>query len=569
MFDKPTASHTLGLDLDDFSLKGAVLTFSGGKVKVDELFDYYITVITREDEGNVKQFYIAEEKQHLTNLSNTHLIITAAAPKDVLVRPLEMRLIKNKDIDAALAFQVEPILPYPADQALVDKILLSKDKECSKLSVVILRKDHLKEHLDSWKSLDIDAEIVTGASQALAQFANLISSGAEAAYILHLGIENSFCILLDDHKLVAAQTVSSGIKDILNVYAQANGLDIRGAFQQLTQQNIDINSELLKEAIETLRLNITRTVYALAKNYKNKEISQLLVSGPGALLEGLERSLCASLNKTQRPPDKIADLGISLSDCLLYDLPIGEALSGLPNVVDQINFRQQEFAYPEPWKRLKYPILQYFGLCLGISIALTIFGSLYLHYREGETRRQYIELLDAMNKPYKEFEKDFYSKTSYKKRMDNDVIPLKDLTTKDIENRLTLLQKDLQATPQIFPLQPNVPMVSDVLAWISNHPIVNGGKKEEGVDQPGGLQIENFSYTMAKRPEPTKKQEKYQVKVELEFSSPTPKLAREFHDALIAPNDFVDPKGEIKWTSNKDRYRTSFYLKDKTQYPNL
>jgi len=59
------------------------------------------------------------------------------------------------------------------------------------------------------------------------------------------------------------------------------------------------------------------------------------------------------------------------------------------------------------------------------------------------------------------------------------------------------------------------------------------------------LQIENLSYSMVKRPELTKKQERYQVKVELEFTSPTPKLAREFHDALIAPNDLVDPKGDI------------------------
>jgi len=36
---------------------------------------------------------------------------------------------------------------------------------------------------------------------------------------------------------------------------------------------------------------------------------------------------------------------------------------------------------------------------------------------------------------------------------------------------------------------------------------------------------------------------------------------------LITSNDFVDPKGEIKWTATKGKYRTSFYLKDKTIYP--
>lgn len=105
--------------------------------------------------------------------------------------------------------------------------------------------------------------------------------------------------------------------------------------------------------------------------------------------------------------------------------------------------------------------------------------------------------------------------------------------------------------------------MSDVLAWLGTHPNFVTATKDKG----SSLQIESFNYTLIKRPEPSKKQEKYQVKVELEFSSPTPKMAREFHDALISPNDFVDPKGEIKWNSNKDRYRTSFFLKDKTVYP--
>ena len=81
------------------------------------------------------------------------------------------------------------------------------------------------------------------------------------------------------------------------------------------------------------------------------------------------------------------------------------------------------------------------------------------------------------------------------------------------------------------------------------------------------IQLESFSYGMLKRPEQSKKQEKYQVKVEFEFTTATPKLAREFHDALIAPNEIVDPKGEIKWSSNRGRYKTSFFLKDKTIYP--
>lgn len=426
-----------------------------------------------------------------------------------------------------------------------------------------LRKDHLASHLIVWKSLDIEPEIVSAVPQALALFANTFFPTDDPVYVVHLGIENSSCILMDNGKLIAAQTIPGGVKNVLETYAKENGTDLQTAYFQLTQQQQSLTPEQLttpsiKDALEVLRVNITRTTYALAKPFKGKEINRILITGPGAVLGGLPEYFYASLGKTALTNESSLDVGVSEKDLLLYALPIGQALSALPNNKGQVNFRQQEFAYPEPWKRLKQPIMQYFVLFLGIAAALMLFGKAYVSHQEGETKRQYLELLDVMNKPYTEFEKQFR-----KDLPEGEVTPIADLTTDDIKSRLSSLEKEIQAIPQIFPLQPNVPTVSDVLAWITSHPIVKNSAQESD-----GLQVENFNYAMVKRPDPTKKQEKYQVKVELEFSTPTPKLAREFHDALIAPNDIVDPKGEIKWNSNRDLYRTSFYLKDKTIYPN-
>ena len=99
-----------------------------------------------------------------------------------------------------------------------------------------------------------------------------------------------------------------------------------------------------------------------------------------------------------------------------------------------------------------------------------------------------------------------------------------------------------------------------MLAWLSTHPVLTKKEKNEK------FSLENFNYTLVKRPEINKKKEKYQVKIELEFVTFVPKLARQFHDALITPNDFVDAKAEIKWNANHNHYKTSFYLKDKTSY---
>jgi type IV pilus assembly protein PilM len=215
-------------------------------------------------------------------------------------------------------------------------------------------------------------------------------------------------------------------------------------------------------------------------------------------------------------------------------------------------------------------------------------------------------MLAKVQKPYQTFEAEYEKKhpgdVAGRKKGDELLDP-KYLTQEDLNYRLDALDKEIRAMPDIFPLQPNTPRVSDVLAWLSTHPQVvckgdqlsfNGAKQlpqiiaqaappkpknapqieeteeatpeeEEMGCQP--LQIDNFNYSMVKRPDLNKKGEKYQVKIEIEFTSPSPKQAREFHNALIAPNDFVDPKSEVKWSSTRGKYSTTFYLKDKTYYP--
>jgi type IV pilus assembly protein PilM len=571
MLEKPQSNHVLGLDIDAFSLKGASVIQSRGKLKLDKFFDFFVGV-PDEEKDNVKPLYTADQKKELQTLSENNLTVTSAITQDILVRPLELKLIKDKDIEATFAFQVEPLLPYPIENAVIDKILLSKDKEGSRLTVFAIRKDHLTQHIAQWNGLEINPEVVSAAPQALVLFTSRFLDNENPYLILHIGIEHSFGVLVDQGKLLAAQSIPAGLNSLIEIFGKEKKLDTTAACLELYRTpfaNLQKeNSPEIKSALDELRMTTTRTVYSLTKQFKGKEVNHLIVTGPGAMIDGFSENLCAQLNKTLLIPKEDDGFGASRKELLNYALPIGGALSALPGNKDQINFRQQEFLYPEPWKRHKKPILLYFLLCLGIAVSLFLFGKSYASYRQGEARQQYLHLLKMMNKPYTAFEKEYHSKTNPNSPL-NDVPAVQSLSLNEINQRLNYLEKDLQSTPQTFPLQPNVPLVSDVLAWISSHPNFINAQKDGTSDPAASMQIVNFSYSMVKRPEPAKKQEKYEVKVELEFSSPTPKTAREFHDALIAPNDMVDPKGEIKWNSNRDVYRTSFYLKDKTVYPNL
>lgn len=542
MFEKPTSSLTIGLEIDGAYLRAAEISISKGKPKIDQLQE--IPLESHTSSSHVNPLYMIDKENSLLQKNfEQRLIVTALGTDEVLVRPLEMQLKKEKDIDAVLAFQSEPLLPYPIENALLDRIILSSSKEGTQLNVVAVRKDHVQAHIDFWNREQIEPEVISCTPFALALFSHYFTKNEEALFVVHVGFDQTTCLLAKSGKLYAAQTIHMGLQKLVNS---------------------EDEKVLDPQMLEQWRMEITRIFYALGKLRKDLQVSGTLLTGPGAAQEALSKALKESLNK--EPVSLVEYDGADPLQILRFAVPIGACLSCLPLQLPQLNFRQMEFEYPHPWRRLIKPLLLYFGLCLGLALSLYLFQMAYLKSSEDQLKREYVSLLASMNKTHSSFEKE-YAKKYPSQDLGEGTKAVETLSQAEIAHRLQYLQKEMKESPNIFPLMPNTPRVSDVLAWLSTHPIVTNSFKDDSGNLVPSMQIENLTYTMVKRPEVKKPNEKYQVKVELEFTSPTPKIAREFHDALIAPNEIVDPKAEVKWTSNKDKYRTSFFLKDKTVYP--
>ncbi len=523
MIEKPHAAHATSLEFEGTKLRFVSVSWNKGKAYLDQALEVL-------PEGDVKPLYTSH-----FNVKKDSLIVTSLPSKDTLVRSLELKLKKERDIDAVLKFQIEPLLPFPLEKGVADRIVLEQTAEGTVLTVLAARKDQLESHLNFWLSHQIEPEVITSETAALVSFANTFYDKEHPYFVVHLGHTHTTCVLIKNKKLLSAQACLIGL-------------------------------ETREADYEQLKMDLIRTLFALGKKAKGIDVSEILLTGSLDPEQKLHEKLFDQSGKTIHFP--IVKEGFNLSSELLqkYAIPLGAALSGLPNNSDPINFRQDQLIYPQPWKRYQKPLVAYFSLCMALSLAFYFFANSYISYQEDVIKEEYISLLSTMNKTYPHFENEYLAKFPAERLgEEEEILPPKQLTQQGLLNRIQYLQKELQATPDMFPLFPNIPRVSDVIAWLSNHPQVVK-KSAEGLPEKL-IELESIHYLMLKRPEQMKKQEKYQVKVELEFSTATPKLAREFHDALISPNEIVDPKGEVKWSSNRGKYRTSFFLKDKTLYP--
>lgn len=567
MSDKPTASSVIGMEIRGKEVRIVQLKSTKGPPKPSR----FITIpIEQDDSNHVKPLYTEKKEKELKSLLNRNLIITGLPSSFVLVRTLTVQLTKEKDIDQVLEFQMEPFLPYSIEEALVDRITARKGIDHTQLTVCAARSKNIAEHISHWHEINVEPEVISCYQHALSVFSHTYSNLEGLYYILHIDKDETVCLLANDGVLLSSQVSHLGTNTLFEAYSkdkERNDNGLEKEFLELNFASITKSSHpSLSHQLELSRVEITKRFYALAKQFPGQEIKDTLLTGSGSSLNNLPQELTSRLDISLHAPTEIEGVNLTQKDLQSYAIPIGLALTGLPKTRNQINFRQKEFVYPHPWKRLKKPLAIYFSLCMLLSIAMLVFGSVYISNQENLLKKKYLYLLLTMKKPFSDVENSLKNQSQHPEHTNSyaNKSSIKDITQNEIQQRVNLIEQEIQSTPDLFPLYPNTPKVGELLAWLSTHPhIVN----QENENTEPKITLESLSYKMVKRPEANKQKERYQVKVELEFAASTPRFAREFHDILLAPNELIDLKEDVKWSTDRGRYRAIFFLKDHTSYP--
>src|SRR5262249_33880899 len=156
------------------------------------------------------------------------------------------------------------------------------------------------------------------------------------------------------------------------------------------------------------------------------------------------------------------------------------------------NFRQKEFCYPYPFKRLKKPLATYFALAGALAAALFFFGRMSTAEQKEAIEQNYYALVKSEGKNLSDFS-----------------VPS---TYEEYFASLDFLEKDVRNRPDTFPLLPQVPKVKEVMSWIISLPEI---QNKEGPL----IEIDSLHYQMVKYPDFAHKKERYRVRVDLEVSA--------------------------------------------------
>ena len=104
MFEKPTATYSLGLEPSSKQLKGALLSVKGKRPKIERLFTTPLEF--RENISAHHTILHTVSPPLPRDALRRALIVTGMTTQETLIRTLDIKLTKEKDIDAVLSFPV-------------------------------------------------------------------------------------------------------------------------------------------------------------------------------------------------------------------------------------------------------------------------------------------------------------------------------------------------------------------------------------------------------------------------------------------------------------------------------
>lgn len=299
--------HYIGIDLQSSSLRIAKLAKKGRGWEILSLNE----ISTKE------QIHLFHKQ-----LKGAYVVSTLNA-RDLLLRLCEIPLKKEKDLLATLDFHVEPLLPYPPENAIIQYQINEQVGNSSFLSIFAVRKDRIAHHLEQLKQWDIDPEAITSKAHALVAFSKLLPPTQGPLLLVHEGKSEISFVLSEKKRILAFRAIDN---------------------------KKDLKSEIQKTWLHLTSSFKSKTIDSIIMLSKNGEIKELIQEASG---QNVSLPTTPLLNQNSE-------------DLINYGLAIGSAMA-----YEISNFRKKEFSYPKPFKHLKKPLAAF------ATFSLILAGTIY------------------------------------------------------------------------------------------------------------------------------------------------------------------------------------------------
>jgi type IV pilus assembly protein PilM len=369
----------IGFDIGKTSIKASQILLKSKEIIIERFFEVTIPVTTSIEEYN--QRCSQAIKSIVDQVSKYDEIRTSLSSAQVIFKELKLPFINKEKIKLIIEHEIEPLLPFSLNDAVIDFIVTKENAEekSSEVLVAAVQNQYIAQHLALFDMVGISPEVVTVDLIALYGFYKQIpayESLAGGIVLLEMEPYITRMIYIYDGQLRLIRTINKGLIEQAKAVAQLLKATPEEAMEHIIRYGMEPDHNVeqikaIKAAFTSFFKDITFTLQSfIAQARPAQSINKIIVFGTSAVIKGLPQ-LITELTATEseilnvtsflHDPNKKVTAKNSVPQTNIISLA-----TALPSpITNGFNLRQKEFALSEA-RLLNTQLAIAIGLALAI-----------------------------------------------------------------------------------------------------------------------------------------------------------------------------------------------------------
>lgn len=294
------SKKVLYIDISQFAVQGMLVEYQRRNVYIQNKQSILLKDFSQ-------QALVAAIKKMVSNFKSYDEIVTSLSSTSIVYKELELPFIGKEKIEMILSYEIESLLPFSLDKAVIDFIVTYEDmqKKSSKILVAAALKEDIDKQLVLFEKAEVS--ITTMAVDMFALYElykqglyktpvqdiskkdknSLVLQQRIIEVVIDIGFSVTRIIYLDNNVLKGVRVIPYGVSDLAQAVSKHLELSYYDVVQQLiAQENIENYQETISKELPKLFNHINQTLSFFEKQmHADYKIPQkIMFSGLGCSL---------------------------------------------------------------------------------------------------------------------------------------------------------------------------------------------------------------------------------------------------------------------------------------------
>ncbi|MFW6271233.1 MAG: type IV pilus assembly protein PilM, partial [Bacillota bacterium] len=308
---------------------------------------------TIEDGSIIDQAIVTNRMEELfSRLKHSpRKVITTIPNNDLIIRTIELPAMSENELEEALKWELEEILPYSIEDTVYDYLVTNKDEENTKILLTATKKEIINDYSHPLEEIGHPPDVINTQPMALISLLKYQKILDEPTAVVDMGADKTRVVLGDWNQIYLSRSIDNGGNAFTEALIEMESLEYRRAEEEKIKRGIIFEEEkdFAEEDISLMGLGndqiniareiseeINRSIEFYSIKNRGETINTIYLTGGTSKMKGIEQII---EEETDISPQRLNPLSgfemnninINIKNHQLYSIVMGLAASEVLN----------------------------------------------------------------------------------------------------------------------------------------------------------------------------------------------------------------------------------------------